>query len=82
MTELGWSVEVVRTEAAKFADYWHGKSGKDATKVDWEATWRNWCRNARVTPGAARASPQSTAQRDAEARRLLGFDLPTELTDA
>ncbi len=36
----------IRTEANKFRDYWHAKSGKDATKLDWDATWRNWCRNA------------------------------------
>lgn len=29
---------------AKFVDYWRGKSGKDATKQDWVATWRNWLR--------------------------------------
>lgn len=34
------------TEAAKFRDYWCAKSGKDATKVDWIATWRNWIRRA------------------------------------
>ena len=28
----------------KFVDYWLGKSGKDATKTDWTATWRNWIR--------------------------------------
>lgn len=27
-----------------FRDYWSAKSGKDATKTDWRATWRNWCR--------------------------------------
>ena len=27
-----------------FVDYWLGKSGKDATKTDWVATWRNWVR--------------------------------------
>ena len=27
-----------------FVDYWRAKSGKDATKVDWVATWRNWLR--------------------------------------
>lgn len=27
-----------------FFDYWHAKSGKDATKTDWVATWRNWIR--------------------------------------
>jgi hypothetical protein len=28
----------------KFVDYWRAKSGKDATKRDWVATWRNWLR--------------------------------------
>jgi hypothetical protein len=27
-----------------FVDYWRGKSGRDATKQDWPATWRNWLR--------------------------------------
>lgn len=31
----------------RFADHWQAKSGKDATKVDWFATWRNWVRNER-----------------------------------
>jgi hypothetical protein len=29
---------------AKFCDYWRGVSGARGTKLDWEATWRNWCR--------------------------------------
>lgn len=29
---------------AKFVDYWAAKSGANATKTDWVATWRNWCR--------------------------------------
>lgn len=33
-------------EAAKFKDFWLGKSGKDGTKNDWQATWRNWVRKA------------------------------------
>ncbi len=41
-----WTPEHVRFEADKFKDYWVSKSGKDATKTDWLATWRNWCRNA------------------------------------
>lgn len=45
-TEIGLPVGAVQTEAAKFRDYWCAKSGKDATKLDWLATWRNWCRNA------------------------------------
>ncbi|HEY4037834.1 MAG TPA: hypothetical protein VGM15_03350 [Burkholderiaceae bacterium] len=37
----GLSVETI-TET--FRDFWLGKSGKDATKVDWSATFRNWIR--------------------------------------
>jgi uncharacterized protein YdaU (DUF1376 family) len=28
-----------------FKDYWIAKTGKDATKANWLATWRNWLRN-------------------------------------
>jgi hypothetical protein len=35
----------VRNEIEKFKNYWTAKSGKDATKVDWDATWRNWILN-------------------------------------
>lgn len=27
-----------------FRDYWIGKPGRDGTKLDWAATWRNWVR--------------------------------------
>lgn len=30
--------------AEQFRDYWHSAAGKRATKVDWPATWRVWCR--------------------------------------
>lgn len=33
-------------ETLKFINYWQAKSGKDAVKVDWAATWRNWMMNA------------------------------------
>ena len=33
--------------AASFADHWRAKPGKDARKLDWLATWRNWVRNER-----------------------------------
>jgi uncharacterized protein YdaU (DUF1376 family) len=28
---------------SKFSNYWRSASGAKARKVDWEATWRNWC---------------------------------------
>ncbi|WP_409361584.1 hypothetical protein ACRPOS_001025 [Bartonella heixiaziensis] len=42
----GLSPERVKVEIAKFRDYWKAKTGKDATKHDWQATWRNWVRKA------------------------------------
>jgi hypothetical protein len=39
----------------KFRDYWHPKAGKDAMKLDWFGTWRNFIRSERAPP--ARASP-------------------------
>jgi hypothetical protein len=31
--------------ADQFKDFWCSKPGKDGTKLDWAATWRNWVRN-------------------------------------
>lgn len=45
-----------RLETEKFVNYWQSKAGRDATKLDWTATWRNWMLNAKPTYGA-RASP-------------------------
>jgi uncharacterized protein YdaU (DUF1376 family) len=52
----GLTPDVVRVEADKFKDYWIGKSGKDAAKADWQATWRNWIRSA-----LERKAPQLSA---------------------
>lgn len=41
--------------AAKFRDYWAGKSGKDGRKADWLATWRNWVREEKATAYTKRA---------------------------
>lgn len=35
-----------RVEHEKFCDYWGSKAGRDATKIDWVKTWRNWMREA------------------------------------
>lgn len=37
-------------EAAKFRDYWSAQPGQKGVKLDWPATWRNWCRNAKKNP--------------------------------
>lgn len=45
--------------AHKFRDYWVAKTGKDATKADWLATFRNWIRNdLEYNRGKANAKPK------------------------
>lgn len=34
----------IERQADSFKDYWVSRSGAQATKLDWEATWRNWFR--------------------------------------
>lgn len=40
-----WPVDTVREIAQRFRDHWTAKTGRDSTKLDWEATWRNWCKS-------------------------------------
>ena len=49
---------------SKFKDYWLAKPGKDAVKLDWSRTWRNWCRSESERRGTAPApAPQPNARR-------------------
>ena len=43
---LGFGSAEAAIEFDKFRDYWTAKAGRNATKLDWAATWRNWMRNA------------------------------------
>jgi len=58
--DQGHSEATIRFEADKFRDFWVGKSGKDAAKLDWEATWRNWMRNVAKPRAQAQAPPRET----------------------
>lgn len=53
------SAEQIDDQAAQFRDYWIAKPGAQACKLDWEATWRNWCRKGLSALGTVRR-PQST----------------------
>lgn len=57
----------------QFRDYWAAAAGRNATKLDWAATWRTWCRNQR-RPG--RAAPGSDLTQ--MARAMFGSDLQQE----
>jgi hypothetical protein len=54
----------------KFTNYWRAKAGRDAAKLDWPATWRNWLLNDHersVAPGPQR---KTTAAERAHALTL------------
>lgn len=62
----GYPDALIRLEAEKFKDYWISKSGRDATKLDWEATFRNWMRNSKtpkVIKGDGYAKPSKQTDR-------------------
>jgi hypothetical protein len=80
-----WTREKVLLEAGKFANHWCSKT-RDATKLDWLATWQNWCMNEIAhrddpKPNGHHPATVDIAARNAEAKRLLGFS-PTENVDA
>jgi hypothetical protein len=41
-TKRGLTPGQITIEVERFRNYWTAKSGTGATKLDWDATWRNW----------------------------------------
>ena len=46
-----WEPSECAEEALLFADYWQSRAGAGAIKIDWQKTWRNWCRTSRRPQG-------------------------------
>ena len=46
MSKYNWDSKKVLDVYERFNNYWKAKAGANATKVDWKATWSNWCANA------------------------------------
>ncbi|MBY5501256.1 helix-turn-helix domain-containing protein [Rhizobium leguminosarum] len=42
--KFGCTSDEALLEADAFRDHWRSKAGADGRKLDWPATWRNWCR--------------------------------------
>ncbi len=42
--DLRWDSQQIESTAETFRDYWHSESGQRATKLDWDRTFKNWCR--------------------------------------
>jgi hypothetical protein len=74
----------VDASTRKFVDHWRAKAGRDATKVDWIATWRNWLRRdaenttRRLTP-TQRAQQTAAAGRAVAGRQITSLE-PKEIT--
>jgi hypothetical protein len=61
-----------KLELEKFRDYWKAQPGQRGTKLDWDATFRNWVRNAKPALAPAVQGGSSLMERRiAETRRQL-----------
>jgi len=70
----GLPFAAVLNQAEQFHDYWLAKSGKDATKVDWLATWRSWIRNHKKWNKERANGRSSGAKSNATDNHLAGID--------
>lgn len=57
-----------------FRDYWLSKPGKDGVKLDWSATWRNWCRREAKNKQPTFALARVTAHPSKIVRDSNGID--------
>lgn len=73
--QAGLSREEINREADRFRDYWIAASGRNAVKLDWSATWRNWIRSDYRKPKASQhrgGAEQTLSAFDRVAARLAG----------
>ena len=63
----------LRSVGEQFRDYWSAKAGSGSTKLDWQATWRNWVRNQKQAfkqADIARTTVPSSSERDPALAKL------------
>ena len=72
--KIGLTQQEALNETDRFRDYWISKAGAAGVKLDWSATWRNWCRSAKersrspVRVVASRDQQKSGSRLDAALR--------------
>jgi hypothetical protein len=69
----------LKAEHLKFTDHWKAKTGRDATKLDWNATWRNWIRNAR--PPTNGTKPRNQQETEAWLSRAMERAIAADAAD-
>lgn len=70
--EQGMTPQQITATAAKFCDYWHGRAGAGAVKLDWLATWRNWVRTEQSMASPPSGFASRKAANDAYLARMMG----------
>ncbi len=73
--EFAVTAAEIADAAASFRDYWCGKPGADARKLDWLATWRNWCRREFRRKRRATVEPQAALTPEQRERKTWEFRL-------
>jgi hypothetical protein len=74
------TAESLQREVENFRDYWTSRPGSAACKLDWNATWRVWCRRAFAAgPMRPRAGSASSYSRSPPGGHRPGMQ---ELADA
>ena len=57
--EKGHTPEFLTGQLLQFRDYWTAKAGANGTKLDWDATWRNWIRRSHEFAPAKPTRPRT-----------------------
>ncbi|WP_019218693.1 DUF1376 domain-containing protein [Bartonella florencae] len=78
----GLPPERIKVEIAKFRDYWRSKAGANATKIDWQATWRNWVRNSKKYEMSDNGGNNGNFSKDQKTRGGTGEAIRNLIRDA
>lgn len=64
-----------RRHTARFVNHWSSKTGKDATKLDWVRTWKNWMLEEQTKAERAQPrAPNGMNQTDSNINKLMSPD--------
>jgi uncharacterized protein YdaU (DUF1376 family) len=61
---LGLSQAQAENEATKFREWWPAQPGQKGVKIDWNLTWKTWCRSAAERSQRSQAPPRKSAYRE------------------
>jgi hypothetical protein len=70
----GMARDRLMIEAEKFRNYWTAKSGQNAVKRDWGATWRNWTLKALEMRSGSSTNYQNSRAHPVARSATIGAD--------